>query len=409
MKNLINFLIIIGVTLSSFTTLRIGFIGPSELILFIAGLLIIIYYKGLFMIRNDIYIWFWISFLLFICISTIISIYCNGNFKINMISEIIAYIFTFSLIILYYTHFLRLSAKEIKKIMYIYYMFNSIIFIPLFIYSKIFNSLISFQLYYGDRLSLLSDNPHQLSLYMGVIVLLGLSFITKPLISVKNIIIIFNSVILTDIGLSTLSTTFKVSLTVSVIIILLTTVLNAISNRKSKYNFTIIILLISLIYILYIIIFDFEIVYNIFANDENGLGRLWLWSEAISYSINNTFMGYGLGTVIQVESSVIDTSEAHNILLDILLKAGIIPTIIFIILILNTIFKMKSNSIYLGLVLFIFMYSMAGFTLKRVIIWFVIIVLGVLISKTQNSGLNKLSTEELYENNPNSCNRYDTY
>ncbi|WP_040808118.1 O-antigen ligase family protein [Mammaliicoccus vitulinus] len=384
MKNLINILIITGVTLSSFTTLRIGFIGPSELILLLAVLLIIISNRGLLLIKNNIFIWFWIIFLLSTCFSTILSFYYSGNLKEDMSSEVIAYLFTIVLIISYYTHFLRLKKKEIDKLLYRFYIINSIIFVLIFIYSKIYKSILGVKLYYGERLSLFSENPHQLSLYIGVIILFGLLFINKPLLSLKNSIIFINSIVLINIGISTLSTTFKVSLTISLIIILVFTILNLISNKKTRYSVMAIFILVSMVAILYIFIFHFEFIYNIFANDENGLGRIWLWSEALKYSADNVFVGYGFGTVIEVESNVIDTSEAHNILLDILLKAGILPAIIFVILILYTLFKMRYHSIYLGMVLFVFTYSMAGFTLKRVILWFVIIILYILVTKSKN-------------------------
>lgn len=384
MKNLINILIITGVTLSSFTTLRIGFIGPSELILLLAVLLIIISNRGLLLIKNNIFIWFWIIFLLSTCFSTILSFYYSGNLKGDMLSEVIAYLFTIVLIISYYTHFLRLKKKEIDKLLYRFYIINSIIFVLIFIYSKIYKSILGVKLYYGERLSLFSENPHQLSLYIGVIILFGLLFINKPLLSLKNSIIFINSIVLINIGISTLSTTFKVSLTISLIIILVFTILNLISNKKTRYSVMAIFILVSMVAILYIFIFHFEFIYNIFANDENGLGRIWLWSEALKYSADNVFVGYGFGTVIEVESNVIDTSEAHNILLDILLKAGILPAIIFVILILYTLFKMRYHSIYLGMVLFVFTYSMAGFTLKRVILWFVIIILYILVTKSKN-------------------------
>lgn len=384
MKNLINILIITGVTLSSFTTLRIGFIGPSELILLLAVLLIIISNRGLLLIKNNIFIWFWIIFLLSICFSTILSFYYSGNLKGDMLYEVIAYVFTIVLIISYYTHFLRLKKKEIDKLLYRFYIINSIIFVLIFIYSKIYKSILGVKLYYGERLSLFSENPHQLSLYIGVIILFGLLFINKPLLSLKNSIIFINSIVLINIGISTLSTTFKVSLTISLIIILVFTILNLISNKKTRYSVMAIFILVSMVAILYIFIFHFEFIYNIFANDENGLGRIWLWSEALKYSADNVFVGYGFGTVIEVESNVIDTSEAHNILLDILLKAGLLPAIIFVILILYTLFKMRYHSIYLGMVLFVFTYSMAGFTLKRVILWFVIIILYILVTKSKN-------------------------
>src|SRR5699024_5284908 len=229
--------------------------------------------------------------------------------------------------------------------------------------------------FYGERLSMFSENPHQLSLYIGVIIFLGFIFIRKQIISKNNLLIFINTVFLIIIGVSTLSTTFYVSLIISIFVSVSYSVIKMIHRDRTRIYIIIIYLLILTLILINIYIFRFDIIYNIFANDENGLGRLWLWKEAINYSIDNLFFGYGFGTVIEIDSTLIDTSEAHNIILDILLKGGILSSIVFISLIFYTVYKVRINSVYLGLVFFIFIYSMAGFTLKRVILWFVIIIL----------------------------------
>lgn len=382
MIRLINFLIIIGITLTSFTTLRIGFIGPSEFILFLAILLIFINNKGNLVIFNNIYIWFWVIFLLSICISTIVSFVYSGAYRDDVISELIAYLFTIGLIISYYTHFSKIDKKQINNLLYRFYQFNSFLFILIYLYSLKSNTFLGFNLFYGERLSMFSENPHQLSLYIGVIIFLGLIFIRKQIISKNNLLIFINTVFLIIIGVSTLSTTFYVSLIISIFVSVSYSVIKMIHRDRTRIYIIIIYLLILTLILVNIYIFRFDIIYNIFANDENGLGRLWLWKEAINYSIDNLFFGYGFGTVIEIDSTLIDTSEAHNIILDILLKGGILSSIVFISLMFYTIYKVRVNSVYLGLVFFIFIYSMAGFTLKRVILWFVIIILNILVEKS---------------------------
>lgn len=382
-------MLVLGVVLSSFTQLRIGPVGPSEILLFCLILITLILTKGNWVIHKNIYNIFWIIFLFTTVFFTLVFGIIESNLNFFHVREFLSYIFIFFFVLFLFNYYENQDYKKIEKILMYIYIVSSALIIPIYIYSLFSTNLLGYQLYFGERLRLLSDNPHQLSSYIGPIVILGLKYFSRNLFTFKNILLSINTIILTSIGISTLSTTFYIAIIISLIIVI---VLNVRNYTRIFNNYKYLVSSIScamLILILSILFFRLDLIYNIFLSDENGVGRIMLWISAVYLSLQNYFFGYGFGTVIPISSNIIATSEAHNLLLDILLKGGILPAVLLFILFIYTLYKFLPYKLYTAIFIFICIYSFAGFTLKRIIFWYLIVTIFVIISKRRREKFNE--------------------
>lgn len=379
MNKIIGLSILLGVVFSSFTQLRIGMIGPSEIFLLLAILLVIISKKGDIVIHKNIYNTFWVIFFFFISVSTLVFGFLDGNISIAYFIELSSYIFVFITVLMWFNFYIEQKTVMLERLMYYVYIVSSILLIIMYIFTFFSTNFFGIQLYFGERLRLLSENPHQLSTYIGPILIIGLQYFDNKILSMKNILLGINSILLFFIGLGTLSTTFYVAITLSFVFIFF---LNIAWFLKSINKY----LVVSLVFLIFsgilsFLYFRLDLIYRIFLSDENGVGRLLLWSEAIVLSAKNFFIGHGLGSVIPTTNSSEDTILAHNLILDVLLKGGIIPALTLLIMFIYSFYKFKSYKIYSTVLFFIVIYSIAGFTLNRVIFWFFIVTIFVLILK----------------------------
>ena len=143
-------------------------------------------------------------------------------------------------------------------------------------------SLFGYPLWYGDRLSILANNPHQFVFFIGPAILVGLFLINIKYISSKTKRFFSYIVILGFLfmGIQTKSSTFIATLFVIVIYILL---FKPIAKERGKQRGLIIGMKIS--FLLIVIIIGYNVVFDYFIkfieSDPNGVGRFIIWEKVL--------------------------------------------------------------------------------------------------------------------------------
>lgn len=133
----------------------------------------------------------------------------------------------------------------------------------------------------------------------------------------------------------------------------------------------------SNIYLLYILlIFALELLIVIFPNEMfiktiTGLlnkstdftGRSWLWTNAMNLVKNNPIFGVGRQTISNIKSTIGNMSGSHNYYLDILYQRGIVGFVLFLVLILAPLWRMKTKKISAHRIYMLVGYSMVLLTM----------------------------------------------
>lgn len=381
-KNIVgvwDFFLIIGVLTSAMTELRIGKIGVSEVFLFLWMLKVIIQNMKSFSI--NIYIYFWIIFIFSMTLGLLYSklTSVDSNFSVTSIITYI-YFFLFVFALSQYSRNIELSKGKIilKKI----YFWGFYIYSFLYVVAITSPSIFGFNLWYGPRLSILSTNPHQFIFIITPLLLLGIYLYKEGDISslYEKYIVIIGTILFFWMGLETESSTFIGTVT----IILIANILfgNYMIPRKVK-PFFLRIATISLIIAFVSIISDllYEFILTFIRSDENGLGRIDLWFLGIEKFLVSPIFGLGFGSYIQNQIPGV-FMEAHNIYIDVATRGGLISLLSLIGVFVYVFVKSNSKIVIINFLLFFTLYGMAGFTLRRITMWFFLIFL-IYISKKQ--------------------------
>ncbi|GAB3042064.1 hypothetical protein GCM10027286_00090 [Virgibacillus ainsalahensis] len=382
--NFWDIILIIGVIAAPMTTLRVGKIGISELFLFVWSFKILINLK--FKIKINYFILFWFLFDIFLLMGLSYR-YLNSIYTGSFLSESITFVF-FNFIILAFSQYFRLTSYDklisvLKKI----FLYGFIVYFSLYIYSILVSqTLLGYPLwYFGERLSLLADNPHQLVFLLGPLVLVGLfllSINTYNNISVKAHVFVM-IVLLLWMTMETKSSTVIAVFTMLVAYILFTSIRGGNSPKKQILFLGMkIAFLVSLIMIFISPIIEGVIIF--INSDVNGIGRIKLWWEGIGNIWASPIVGLGPGAHINVGNSF---GEAHNTYIDIALRSGLLGMFVYVVLLGWSLYKTRKNVFATSIVLFFVLYGMAGYSIRRVTLWFFIMVV-VYICKKRTIGVN---------------------
>lgn len=247
-----------------------------------------------------------------------------------------------------------------------------------------------YSLWYGNRLSILANNPHQFVFFLGPSMISGL-FLLKinvfnnrlsKLIVVLFIIGYFYMGILTKS--STLYATFFLLL---IYVILFKNKSDVSMNRKNQY---LLLMKITLI-IIFLVIFRKEVYVGIIKfmeSDENGLGRLNLWKLGIQTALRHPFFGLGPGAHLFNNSNV-SFMEAHNTYIDVVLRGGIISLYQYMLMISKSIKSIKNNVYGKSMIIFFLIYGISGYSIRRITLWFFIMAITYIYKKTRVHILNE--------------------
>lgn len=380
--NVWDYILIIGILTATMTELRVGKIGISEVLLSLWIVKTTIRFKDIFIV--NIYILFWIIFIFCMAVGTFIANINNINSSTSMTSiftYFFFFIFTFSLS-QYARNISYEKGMEILKKIYFggLYLYGFLYIFAFFIGPTI----LGFDLWYGPRLSILASNPHQFVFIVAPLLLLGIylfkegnlnSLYQKSLIAIGTLLFLW-------MGIETGSSTFIGSIAIILIVNLF--FINPFKLQKKSLILSRLLIAVSLLCLVLLLANPIsQFIYSFIESDENGLGRITLWLLGIEKVLISPIFGLGFGTYIETGGNSF-FQEAHNVYIDIATRGGLISLTVFLGAIFYSLFKLRSNLYAVNFILFFISYGMAGYTVRRVTMWFFIIMLFYLGDKYSN-------------------------
>lgn len=357
------FLILI-ISFSALTELRIWKIGPTELLMLFWIIMVSVKFR--FKIPSNFIMKFWYIFLVCLILG-----YFNRNLinreSLFILDETLSFITFFIFIIGLSIYFQNTTKKLIALVLINSYFISFSIYIILFAISLYTESIFGYTVYYGERFSPLANNPHQFIYLSGIMIFLSLYATDYLKINrMFKIIHIISILLYLTIMLYAESATFYLAFMSS---LLIGSFYFIIKKFKIEIN-----LVLSLVFFtLFIIVINIESIINFivsyFHSDSNGLYRVNLWIDGIFVFLNQTnLIGLGPGAHISTYNHL-DFMEAHQTFIDIGLRAGVIGLFAYIYL-LCRLFQLSTKHFWLvSIVVFIFVYGLSGFTIRRVILW----------------------------------------
>lgn len=257
----------------------------------------------------------------------------------------------------------------------IIFIWGFIIYFGLYLYSIfISRTFLGYSLWYGNRLSILSNNPHQFVFFIGPSMIIGVCLLKIKAFKTKlgKLFAILFIIGYFYMGLQTKSSTLYATLFIILnYVIFFKESLNASAELKKMY---LVGMKISLIIIFFILFYKQLYIgfYNFMKSDDNGLVRLYLWQRGIQTALNHPIFGLGPGAHL-VDFSNYSFMEAHNTYIDIMLRGGIISLYEYILMMLKSIRVLKNDVCGRSVLMFFIIYGIAGYIVRRITLWFFII------------------------------------
>jgi len=390
--NKCKLLAVIALITTPFTLLRISYFGIPEISLFVLAIFIdFSKINPISKIKLKIcYIRFLIIFILISTIGFIINWMIFPFLGLAHTSTIDDVIFNYSAIIfaffgvLVYAQFIKLlhGSQLISLVSYSFYSF-SITIISLYLLSLFKNSVLGYPLLYYSYFAPFASNLHHVSM-----VLLPFSFLGIYLTSIEKkkmlkYVCLIMSIVLMYLSVQTGSTKALLGILagLSITVFYFLTTKDGVLNKKQKY-YIVFLVLVLLVYVpLYFVeIYDYAV--KFFIDNDLKEGRSMLYLDAIKLSESSLLFGRGPGAHI----SGLDGRfyDSHSTILGILLQAGLIGLVFYIIMWVKLINILKYNGYLLASLITMLIYSIGGDTLRRLPIWLLIALLVNLVEFERN-------------------------
>lgn len=371
-----DYLLIIGFVLAPMTGLRIMKVGPAEVfcLLWCIG-----YFKRYLRLNmKNFLVRFWLGFLYTIILGALYGIIFYPEELI--LSQIFTYIF---LMIISFGIYVGLKGKELKYIEEMLRkmcVFSSVWYMFLFLYSRVVSgTFLGAPLWYeGRRFTGGGTNPHQIAVLISAVIFISFRLIVKNKdnfkCKVKYIILIWFNLF---IGLKTMSSTLIMAIFITGIIGVWFVLINN-SQKTKKKKIMVRSMSIILVSMIFIVLFSdiLNQIYSWIANDPNGIERLDIFISITESFKKSPIVGLGPG-IHGLNGSI----EYHNSYLEIIAMSGVIGFSIFIIFT-KKIFQLISVDYSLILIILpLYLYGLAGFSMRRLVYWIILIIVIVLAEK----------------------------
>ena len=371
-------ILMLGLFLTPFTSLRFGFAGPGELLILLSCLVAL--FSGNFLIRTDsrlkVFYKFWFLFLL---VSSI-GLYYNNFFTHSpsgthesMIFDLFSYIFILLTIIIighYASNNPDFSVSFFKRL----FTYWGITYVVLFIVSFMTPSIFGMPLRYDIYFSPLVENIHQAAMITCTMCFVMLYLGIKSNGAFVKLFYIVASFLFAAMALTSGSTKALLGVVVGSIICLVHFVgYRPTGKGRMIINFTSFFISLAFMLVFLSIYFD-ELIYlaiQFFTENDGADGsRQKIYTSGFVNGLNSPYFGFGPGAHVPYKGSFWD---AHNSTLTIFLQAGFIGVLIFVWFNIKVLQKLSIHFALFGAIAAIGMYVIGGDILRRLPIWIVLI------------------------------------
>ena len=251
----------------------------------------------------------------------------------------------------------------------------------LFLYSVyIGKSFLGAPLLYYSRFSGGGTNPHQVAVLLsGIIFWILYMFLYS---GQKRLYYLICFCVSSYLMYRTESSTGIASVIIGIFV---TTILFTIQIGYTRQRKSVLITLEIILFITIILLFHskmYQLVYEWVSDDPNGMGRFRIWSSFWQAFRKSPIFGLGPGTHALSYGNL---KEFHNSYLEILAASGIVGFLSFLLFTVKSVGRVLYGDMRLfPIIVSIYGYSMAGFAVRRLIYWIVIIFIIVLSEQMIN-------------------------
>ncbi len=369
-----DYLLVLSAILAPMTGLRIGKVGPGEILCLLFCL--VNFHPSRSIPKKDIFIRFWIGFLFTICLGTVRGVLKYPDETVTQ--DLITWFYLG--IICIGTHFIieKRSSEEIVKLLKFISCGSAFWYFSLYQYSRrVSSTFLGAPLWYaGIRFSGGATNPHQVALLLC----LGLVVFTWLILNCDHFLhkIVYGVFFAITFFLlrQTRSSTAIMAVSMGIASVIW-------QNLWVKYRAKKQLFLLAFFSVFFLVLFFGFRFYHLFIqwikSDSNGLDRILIFA-----SFPTAFRkgpAFGLGPGIHAIGGLM---EFHNTYLEIIAMGGIVGAIIFIVFSTDLFKSALRNPVSFGTLLAAYAYGLAGFGARRLVYW-IIIVLAYELSRRSNS------------------------
>ncbi len=377
-----DWLLIIGLTLAPMTGLRIWKIGPAEVLCLLWGVRFLFRSRSL---KSSLLLFF-VSFLLAMAAGTIVG-YFIARSELS-IEGLPTWVYLAVTAVSVYEGLKTKSLRYLETLFFTFAEIASIWNLFLFLYSRFVSStLLGAPLWYHDvRFTGGGTNPHQVAVLLCGLVFIFLRSTLKKEKVIRSIVLMGVCIYLM---LETASSTGILTIALGFGVTAYFFVADLFPTRKfgALFVLTVIIFLVVLVFAraFYRQFIDWV------AKDRNGLGRIDIYASfGPSFARSPIF---GLGPGVHGNGGTI---EFHNTYLEILAATGVIGGFVFLIYSLD-LFRntLKAEWKLFPILAAIYAYGLAGFAMRRLIYWGLVVFVQVLSQKIRLSAAAGESMERV--------------
>ena len=371
-------ILLMGLFLTPFTSLRLGFLGPGEILILIAAL--VGFLSTGMVIRLDkrmqIFYRFWSIFI----IISILGLYYN-HFLLSvssgkpqsMIFDLFSYFFIL-LTILVIGHYASNKSNFSETFFRKLFIYWGIAYVTLFAISFFTPSIFGMPLRYHEYFSPLVRNLHQASMITMAMtfVMLYLGIKTPQLF---NKILFFTGMALfATMAITSGSTKALLGIVVGFLICFVHLIGYRPTGRGRFYINTTTFFVTTALIMVFLFSYSDELIFlaiQFFTENDGANGsRQSIYKLGFEHGIKSPLVGYGPGSHVPYRQSFWD---AHNSTLTLFLQTGLIGVLFFVWFNIRMLTKLSVHFALFGAMTAIGMYILGGDILRRLPIWIILI------------------------------------
>lgn len=377
-KTLFSYVLIVGTTMSLFTSLRFSFFGLGELLIIFTFFLTNFKKIPIFNLQNYPFTIFWVIYIFSALIGSLFNLAFinNQTGSLEKLSiDLFAYIF---ILATSFTLEANINLKAINpwNILKGFILFSSSILTLLLVISFFTDGFFGLKLMYEKNFAPMVDNVHQIAMFYILLPFLCLGIYLKEIeINPKK-----NNFVRFVTYFSLLSATAYMAITAtatkSIIGFWLGVICLIFFYLISKSGSILRSLFIYLLFVLIALLFFYLDLYSMFIKffteaDVDG-GRAYFYGTAINLFSESPVFGRGPGGHIWMGQQYWDV---HQTFLTILVQAGVIGFVSFLLLLMRFLKDIFKESIFLASMVPLLIYALGGDILRRLPVWILIILL----------------------------------
>lgn len=381
----LEFFVVLAIVISPFTQLRFAFFGLAEIIVLLLFFQVVSKPIPTKILRKCIFSQFWLVYISISFLGSLYNVFVLGHVTSTMVGTF--FDFAAYILVLFACFGLEINLLQgnlkpseiLKKVFFCSSIFLTILYIIGF-FTK---SLFGFQIMLYHLFVPLAENLHQVSMFTVTLPFVGMYAFSKSKgAKIKSLIILL---IILDIQMAFNMGSSKA---VFAIIVGLASVLLGRFLLAGGRRYLPLLLLIFVWCVVFVIqSFDLvSVLVGIFKDADGGGARAFLYSTGVSIAMMSPVIGLGAGQ--HIPNGLDFFSDSHQTHLTIFLQSGLLGLSVYLIVMFRVFTKVLLVPSLLAAFMAITLYSAGGDILRRLPIWFMILL--VFYASIENEKLRKL-------------------